>query len=285
LRRQEGSTATLHALSFGIGNWHLGYSLRGIPGWEQAECSEMATIQRILKLLGELDTKATFFVLGRLAEEQPEIVKCLQAEGHEIASHGQAHTPVPRHTPESFREDFRRSMGVLQELTGQKVSGHRAAGWSVTRECLWALDILKDEGLDYDSSVFPTGLHGYGFPGAPLGAYELELPSGRSILEFPAQVLCLGPVKLPAAGGFYFRALPLAITERALRQSERRGEAGMVYLHTYDLDASAPVVKSRLWLRFMRHYNVARAESRLRRLLERSRFCPVRDLATSGVEP
>jgi polysaccharide deacetylase family protein (PEP-CTERM system associated) len=268
-----------HALSFDIENWHLGYSLRGIPGWEEVECSEMATIERILKLLDEFDTKATFFVLGRLAEEQPGIVRCLHSEGHEIASHGHAHLPVPRHRPDSFREDLRRSIGVLEELTNERVSGHRAAGWSVTRECLWALDILKDEGLDYDSSVFPTGFHKYGFPGATLGAHLLPLPSGRSILEFPAQVLSIGPLKLPAAGGFYFRALPVAVSERALRQSEQRGEGGMVYLHAHDLDAAAPVVKSGLWLRLVRHHNLARAEAYLRRLLERFRFRPVCELA------
>ncbi len=274
-------TKVRHAISFDVEDWYQGFILRGIKGWEQYDSREESNVKKILKILDEFNTKATFFVLGKLAEKQPEIVRLIDAKGHEVATHGYAHKLVPEQSPQSFREDLHRSIAVLEEITSKKVTGHRATRWSIVSDCLWTLDILAEEGIEYDSSIFPTRFHPHGIANIPLHPYQIKLPSGNTIYEFPAQVFSLGPFRLPAAGGFYFRALPGKISEWALNQSEKKGHSGMVYLHSFDLDANVPVLKTKITFRIIRYYHLSKTEGYLRRLLERFRFCSVREIVTS----
>jgi polysaccharide deacetylase family protein (PEP-CTERM system associated) len=270
-----------HALTFDVEDWYQGFLYRGIAGWEQYNSREKRTVERVLSLLDEYKTKATFFVLGKVAEQQPEIILSISRAGHEIASHTYSHKPVPRHTPRSFREDLRRSIATLEDITGSRVLGYRAASWSVRSDCLWALDILAEEGIEYDSSIFPTRLHSYGIPHFPPYPHRLHLTSGQSIFELPAQVFSLGGLRLPSAGGFYLRAFPFQLSLQALRQSERSAHSGMVYLHPYDLDADVPRVKVPLAFRVIRYYNLGKTEAYVRRLLSTFRFSPVKDLLSS----
>jgi len=270
-----------HALSFDVEDWFQGFVHRGIRGWEQHGSREKQNIDRVLSLLDQFKTKATFFVLGKLAKEQPEIVLSISRAGHEIASHTYSHKPVPEHTPSSFREDLKRSIAILEDITGNSVVGYRAASWSVRSDCLWALEILAEERVLYDSSVFPTSLHSYGISSSPTYPHRLHFTSGQSILEFPAQVFSLAGLRVPSAGGFYFRALPFQLSLRALKQSERSAHSGMVYLHPYDLDAQVPRIKVPLAFRVIRYYNLAKTETRFRRLLSSFRFSPIKDLLRS----
>lgn len=271
----------IHALTFDIEDWYQGFILRGIDGWQRYGSRERKNVERILEILDQFSTKATFFILGKVAEEQPEIVRLIDAKGHEVATHGYAHKPIPKQNPEAFREDLRRSIAILEEIIGKKVVGHRVARWSITNDCLWALDILAEEGIEYDSSIFPTRFHPYGIGGSPLHPHQIKFPSGNTIYEFPAQVFSLGPLRLPAAGGFYLRALPVKISEWALKQSEKKGHSGMVYLHSFDLDAGVPVLKTKLTFQIIRYYHLAKTEGYLRKLLQRFRFCPVREIINS----
>jgi polysaccharide deacetylase family protein (PEP-CTERM system associated) len=270
-----------HALSFDIEDWYQGFLYRGITGWEHHGSREEGTVERVLSLLDEYKTSATFFVLGKLAEKQPGIIRSISQAGHEIASHTYSHIPVPRLTPATFREDLRRSIATLESITGDKVLGYRAASWSVRSDCLWALDILAEEGVEYDSSIFPTRLHSYGIPEFPTFPQRLHLASGQSILEFPAQVLPVGWLRLPAAGGFYLRAFPYALSAYALRRSERHAHSGMVYVHPYDLDADIPRIKVPVSFRIIRYYHLGKTETYLRRLLSVFKFRPIRDLSGS----
>lgn len=268
----------MHSLTFDVEDWYQGFVLRGIDGWQSYGPRERKNVSRVLDMLSEYNTKATFFILGRLAEEDPKLVSLIDAEGHEVATHGNVHKPIIEHSPKSFQEDVRQSVNILEAITGKKVQGHRAARWSMTSNCSWALDVLSHEGMLYDSSVFPTNIHPYGLPSAPLQPYRIRLRSGRTIVEFPAQVLSLGPLRLPAAGGFYLRALPFAMTERALKQSEKKGHSGLVYLHPYDLDDAVPVLGAPLAFRIIRYYRLNKTEGYLRRLLQRFRFAPVSEI-------
>ncbi len=273
-------TQIYHALTFDIEDWYQGFILRGIEGWEQYGSREKSNVKRILKILDEFNTKATFFILGKLAKQQPEIVRLIDAKGHEVATHGYAHKLVPEQSPQSFREDLHRSIAVLEEIIGKKVIGHRAARWSIISGCLWTLDILAEEGIEYDSSIFPTRFHPHGIANIPLHPYQIKLLSGNTIYEFPAQVFSLGPFRLPAAGGFYLRALPMKISEWALKQSEKKGQSGMVYLHSFDLDAEAPVLNTKITFRIIRYYHLAKTEGYLRKLLQRFCFCPVTQIVS-----
>jgi polysaccharide deacetylase family protein (PEP-CTERM system associated) len=272
----------MHALTFDVEDWYQGFVFRGLLGWERYGSREKQNVERLLSILGDFRTKATFFVLGKFAEDHPEVVSLIDQAGHEISSHGYGHIPLPKHTPASFRDDVRRSLDVLQNITGKKVLGYRAAGWSLTKKSVWAFDILAEEGLEYDSSVFPTFLHKYGFPGSLRFPYRIDLPSGRHIYEFPAQVFAVGPLKFPAAGGFYLRALPFLISRWALLQSQRRGRPGMVYLHPYDLDPLVPRIPAPFTFRIVRYYRLHKTESYLKDLMNRFRFCAVNDIVNES---
>ena len=282
---ETGGPVTAHAMSFDVEDWYQGFIYRNIDGWQGLGSREEKNVGRLLELLEKHQTKATFFVLGKFAEAHPNVVREIDKAGHEIASHGHFHIPLPKTSPERFREDLRQSRGVLADITGREVRGYRAASWSLTRETLWALEIMADEGLSYDSSMFPTSFHAYGLPGSPLKPSRICLSSGSSMIEFPAQVLTLGPIKIPAAGGFYLRGFPQWLYSWALKQSERRGGSGMVYLHPYDIDAEVPRLGVPFVFRVIRYYNLAGTFGRLESLLGSFRFSSIAQLLADSEFP
>jgi hypothetical protein len=148
----------------------------------------------------------------------------------------------------------------------------------MTKECLWALDVLAEEGLLYDSSIFPSGHYKYSLPSFPTKPCRIDIRPDTSIAEFPAQVLSVGSFRIPAAGGFQLRALPARVSQWALRQSERKGTQGMVYLHPYDLDDEVPRLNVSFTFRMIRYYNLARTNRTLRTLLTSFSFIPIRDV-------
>jgi polysaccharide deacetylase family protein (PEP-CTERM system associated) len=269
----------IHSLSFDIENWFQGFVQRGIRGWEGSRHTDEPAIAKLLDVLDEAEVKATFFVVGDFA--QPDLLKKIAERNHEIASHSYDHRAISEHSPTSFREDLRKSISVLQDITGERVVGYRAPRWSLQRKDFWVLDIMCEEQLVYDSSVYPTNLHPFGDRKAPLGPYRLFSGSGQSIFEVPAQVLTFGPIRVPVAGGFYFRALPLSFSKRALRQSEENGSSGMVYLHPYDFDDKVPRLKAGPSFRIIRYHNLGKTEGYLRRLLKEFRFAPIREILDS----
>lgn len=269
---------TIHALTFDVEDWYQGFIYRNIDGWQGLGSREEKNVGRLLALLDKHKTTATFFVLGKFADRHVHVVRMIKEAGHEIASHGYAHIPLPKLTPEEFRTDLQRSCDVLASITGSRINGYRAASWSLMQNQLWALEVLAEEGLKYDSSMFPTSLHAYGMPAAPRYPVNIQIDSGRTIAEFPAQVLALGPVKIPAAGGFYLRAFPGLISRWALEQSDRKSMSGMVYLHPYDIDAEVPKLKVPFVFGVIRYYNLDRTISRLQLLLESYRFTSIQQL-------
>ncbi len=267
-----------NSLTFDVEDWYQGFIYRGISGWEKYGSRESKNVQRILGLLYEYNTKATFFVLGSYAENNHEEIKLILNAGHEIASHGYSHIPVPQHTRASFREDVKRTKKLLEDITGKKISGHRAASWSINKDCLWALDILAEEGYLYDSSIFPTRFHSFGINNYPAYPRKINLQNGGEIYEFPAQVLSLGNIKIPAAGGFFMRAFPYFISELSIKQSQKKENPGMVYLHPFDLDPEAPKLKTKLSFKIVRYYNLSKTEKYLRRLLSKFNFTSIEKL-------
>jgi polysaccharide deacetylase family protein (PEP-CTERM system associated) len=229
---------------------------------------------KIAELLSEHSTKATFFVLGWVAERHPELVKRLAQQGHEIASHGYGHELVHTQTPTEFRQDVRRSKQILEDLIGKPVAGYRAPSFSISSRTPWAIPVLIEEGFRYDSSIYNRfrGATETGVAGA--GAYLIETEVGTIWEVSPSTMNACG-LQLPVAGGGYFRLLPYAVSKMFLRSLERQGSQLVMYLHPWELDPEQPRMEGPL-LSKVRHYlNLSKTEQRLRWLLRDFSFAPI----------
>lgn len=226
----------------------------------------------ILERLAERGATATFFVLGWSAEKDPQMVRAIAAAGHEVASHGWEHLKVSELGPERFRTSVRRTRRFLEDLTGRPVLGYRAPSFSITRSMGWALDVLVEEGYRYDSSIFPVGIHpGYGDASAPTGPWDIRRPGGI-LREVPPATVAMAGQRLPAAGGAYLRFFPVALVRTALREAERAGHAGTLFIHPWDLDPEIQPMPLPLHLRLRLFGGAAMARRRLTTLLSEFRF-------------
>lgn len=244
--------------------------------WPSLESRVCANTERLLGIFDEVGVRATFFVLGWVAERFPDIVRRIAAGGHEVASHGYEHRLVYRQTPAAFREDVRRAKAVLEATVSQPVVGFRAPSYSITRESLFAIDILIEEGFSYDSSIFPIYHDRYGIPDSPRRMYVLNRPAG-SIIEVPGSTVRLGPLNLPVGGGGYFRIAPYFWTRWGIARLNRRDEQPAIfYIHPWELDPEQPRLTAGRLGRFRHYRNLHKTEGRLRALLREFPFGPMR---------
>jgi polysaccharide deacetylase family protein (PEP-CTERM system associated) len=239
--------------------------------WSSYESRVVANTDRLLDLLAMSGARATFFVLGWVAERHPRLVRRIAAEGHELASHSYWHRLVYTLAPDEFREDLRRARGVIEDAAGVHVRGYRAPSYSITARSLWAFDVLIEEGYEYDASVFPIRHDRYGIPTAPRAPYVVTRPGG-SILEVPGTTGLFGSIRLPIGGG-YFRLMPYPYTRWVMRQLNTIEQRPAVfYLHPWEIDPAQPRIAASTVSRW-RHYNkLHRTEDRLRQLLADFRF-------------
>ncbi|MBI4241874.1 MAG: DUF3473 domain-containing protein [Candidatus Rokubacteria bacterium] len=235
---------------------------------------------RVLDLLAGVGVRGTFFVLGLVAETFPDLVRRIREGGHELASHGYSHRPVHGMRPEEFRTDLRRSIASIEDAGGTRVLGYRAPDFSILARDWWALEIMAEEGLRYDSSIFPFAGPRYGVRAAFALPFQVLSASGSKFVEFPlTTVECLG-VRLPAAGGGYFRLAPYCVSRAAIARLNRRGAPATCYFHPYEMDAEE-IARSRQaipWsLRLSQGLMRARVAGKLRRLLGDFSWCPAGD--------
>ncbi len=228
--------------------------------------------RRILDILAAYDARATFFVLGWVAERYPGIVPAIVRGGHEVATHGYGHHKVYEMQPDEFREDMRRSIELLGAQSGTRVRGFRATSFSITPGAEWAFDVLHDLGIEYDASLFPAarGHGGYPCPARPHAS--TIAPSGRPLPELPMSVMRLGPLRLPFSGGGYLRALPQALIRAGFEQLNRDGRPAVVYLHPRDFAPDCPRVPMPLARRFKCYVGTRSTRPKLEMLLRRYRF-------------
>lgn len=244
--------------------------------WDRYPSRVAAQMERLLALLARHNARATCFVVGWVAERHPDLVRTIAGTGHEIASHGWDHARVTTLTRAQFRSSVRRSKRVLEDIAGAPVVGFRAPSFSIVAGREWALDILLEEGYGYDSSLFPIRRPGYGYPTGRSDPHFIERSAGR-LAEIPPATLRWAGMRLPAAGGGYFRLLPYGVVRAALRQCERRHVPGTFYIHPWEIDPDQPRVDVS-WLTRTRHYRGLHGTMpRLERLLTEFRFVPIRE--------
>jgi polysaccharide deacetylase family protein (PEP-CTERM system associated) len=247
--------------------------------WHRYESRVEVNTYRTLDLLEEYKTTATFFVLGWVAERHPELIREIDQLGHEVACHGYSHKLIYDQTRYEFREETKRAKACIEDAVQKPVLGYRAASYSITQKSLWALDVLAEQGFQYDSSIFPIRHDRYGIPGFPRFPHRLNMNGGPPLIEFPPTTFLWGPFTLPTAGGGYLRLLPRIFVLWTIRQIHKRDkEPVMVYFHPWELDPGQPRIHGN-WISKFRHYgNLHKTEAKLILLLHAFRFAPMREV-------
>lgn len=235
--------------------------------WDRLPCRVERNCERILQAFDDRGVKATFFVLGWIAERYPALVRRFVEAGHEVASHGYQHVRVVMQQPGEFGEDVRRTKRILEDTAGVAVRGYRAASYSIGAQNLWALDLLHEAGYEYSSSIYPIRHDLYGMPEAPRFAFK---PRGEEgILEIPITTVAFGERKFPCGGGGYFRLFPYALSRWAIGRVNRKdGRPAIFYFHPWEIDPEQPRLDGiGLKTRFRHYLNLGRMERRLGELL------------------
>ncbi len=277
---ENDGNAVTNILTVDVEDWYMDTD---ISTWDLYEDRIVESTNRIIDILKEYDTKATFFILGYVAENFPEIVNMIKNEDHEICTHGYSHKKITQQTPHEFEEDILRSIRILENITGDKVIGHRASNFTVVEETAWAIDILKKNGLKYDSSIFPVKTQLYGVPKAPLYPYSISSSDikkdsclGEDFLEIPLSVYTV-PIlhkNIPIAGGFYLRFFPYYFIKHSIKKINTRGRRSIFYIHPWELDTGQPRENKIKWYHY---YNLSSTEEKFRKLLKDFKFTSIKE--------
>ncbi len=258
-----------------------------ISGWDRLPSRIEPQVERVLELLDRHSVKATFFVLGWIAERHPALVREIAVRGHELGCHSHRHRLVYDLTPAEFEEDTAAAVRAIEDAAGVRPRLYRAPSYSITSRSLWALDLLAANGFTHDSSIYPITHDRYGIPGFGTAARMLPTPSG-SLMEVPIATVQVWGNRLPVGGGGYLRLLPYRYTAAGIRRLNTRGGLpACVYFHPWELDPAQPRLGAR-WISNLRTYTgVGRMEAKLERLLREFRFSTLTAVhpASAGAPP
>ncbi len=268
-----------NAISIDLEEWFTVYNFASVyprDTWHGLEQRAEKSVRRLLEIFKRHNVKATFFVLGWVAEQIPELIRDISMDGHEIATHGYGHELVKVIGPELFREDLLRSIDVIKSAVSTEIVGYRAPSFSVNPDLDWFFETLSEAGIQYDSSLFPVAFHpDYANSGVPLEPYRIT----PSITEFPMTCFRFAGLTLPCSGGGYFRLLPYQWFKWGIGRVNREGRSAVFYLHPWEIDPDQPRVSGIALQKRFRHYNnLRKCESRLERLLSDFKFTTVRDV-------
>jgi polysaccharide deacetylase family protein (PEP-CTERM system associated) len=277
----------LNALTIDVEDWFCVEAFSKqfpIETWDKQKTRILSNIVRTLEILDDYDVKATFFVLGWIADKFPEIVDYLYNHGHEIGSHSYSHKLVFNMSPDQFREDTLQSLEAINKACDVPVLGYRAPSFSIKPEHEWVWEILADCGFKYDSSVFPVTHDIYGSPDAPRFANIIQINDDRKILEIPPSTVRLFGRNFGFGGGGYLRLFPYWFTEWGIKKVNHMGFPAIVYFHPWEIDFHQP--RQKVGTKSMvRHYtNLRTTEIKLRKLLKKFTFAPVREVFNLSVD-
>lgn len=248
--------------------------------WNLYEDRVIENTNKILDLFEKFNVKATFFTLGYIAEKFPELVKEIDHRGHEIASHGYSHQDIRKISKEQFEMDLKKSLDILEKITGKKVLGFRAPYFSIDKKSFWAMEILSKY-FKYDSSIFPVKTPLYGVPNAPRTIYKLnisnpEIKDDKSkLVELPLathRIPIIG--NIPIAGGFHLRFLPYQYIRYGLNRINKENNSFVFYIHPKDLDPKMPKIKEYAWHYY---YNLKGALNKFERVVDDFKFVTARE--------
>lgn len=264
----------INILQIDVEDWYCDLDIKQ---WGAYEDRVVQNTNKILAMLKKEKVKATFFVLGYVAEHFPQLVKNIANEGHEVASHGYNHKPLTKQTPSEFEEDLLKSLKILKEIIGEEVWGYRAPQFTVVEKTSWAINILKKNGLRYDSSIFPVKTPLYGVPDAPLFPYRISSANIKrdnpkeDFLEFPLSVYRIPIIKknVPIAGGFYLRFFPYGFISYAIKKINEKNQSAICYLHPWELDSQNPRISALKWYHY---YRLGSTEKKFKQLLKNFKF-------------
>ena len=270
-----------NAISIDLEDWFCVKNLSGAikrSDWDSCELRVAETTERLLTLFDQHQTRATFFVLGWIAEKVPDLIRKIEAAGHEIAVHGYNHLLLTEISPDEFELDLAKALQVIEECgLKSRPIGFRAPSFTMVEKTKpWALPILEKYNFKYDSSVFPIGFHpDYGIPDSPLSPYKIS----DGLHEFPMSCLELFGRRFPFGGGGYFRLFPYASTKYCIKKVNDGGRPAMFYLHPWELDPGQPRIKDLSLSKRIRHYrNLDQTEKRFERLLKDFEFTTIREV-------
>lgn len=222
-------------------------------------------VAEVLAEFRRLNWKATFFVLGRIAERLPRLIRSIAEDGHELGSHSLYHKRIFNQSREQFREELRRSKSAIEDAGGKRVRGFRAPDFSIRQDCLWILDEIREAGFSYDSSLTPTDIHDvYGMRDVAPQIHRLT----NGLWEFPGGTFRFLGRTIPCGGGGYLRLYPVALSRMLIANSAKVGQPAMIYSHPYELGSQIPAVRPMsAYRRFRHYYHTGDGLSRLQRIL------------------
>jgi peptidoglycan-N-acetylglucosamine deacetylase len=267
-----------NALTIDLEDWYHGccaVGSRAVPA-EQRRVRRNTEI--ILGILAEFGVRATFFVLGSVAELNRSLVPMIAAAGHEISSHGYSHTLVPLLGPDGFRTELRRSSQIIAEQCGSLPAGFRAPQWSLGPGTPWAPEILRLEGISYDSSYNPLPI--VGNRRGPRAPFRIGT-GGAALLELPPMVTPSPIGNLPTGGGWGFRFFPMSLVRGTVRRLNGAGIPAVLYLHPRELDPYGPRLPLSPLRSFVSYGPRTDAAVRLRELLGTFRFTTLKEVAAA----
>jgi len=274
----------INAISIDLEDWFCVSNVRHLLSrdkWDECQLRVEGNTEKLLKIFQLRGVKATFFVLGWIVERMPGLIRSIEGEGHEIATHGYWHRMLTEMSPEEFSSDIARALDVTRGVVKGEVTGYRAPSFTIVRKTLWALEILKANGIRYDSSIYPISTHpDYGMAESPLGIYTHD----NGIVEFPMSCAEFPGFRVPCSGGGYFRIFPYRLFRALFRRCMAQGRPVVFYLHPWEVDPGQPRVDMSMPRRFRQYVNLGKTIKRLDMLLGEFSFVPLGEILAPYVE-
>jgi len=267
-----------NAMSVDLEDWFCVYNLKNHirrDDWDKCESRVVNNTRRLMDLFRKHKVKSTFFVLGWIADHFPFLIQEICKDEHEIACHGYSHSLLTEMSEESFSQDLTRALTTTRSISQQQVVGFRAPSFSITPKTTWAFDILTQNGILYDSSVYPIGFHpDYGMPDSPLSVYRVN----DALVEFPMSCAVVLNRRIPCSGGGYFRILPYSVSQFLFRRINEKERPFVFYLHPWEIDPEQPRLPLAFVKRFRHYHNLEKTFARMDKLLSEFRFTTMRNV-------
>lgn len=263
----------MNSLTIDVEDWYHALDIDiARTSWDDCEKRVHIGTLSILDSLDKYNIKGTFFILGSVAKNSPDLVKDISNRGHTIGSHGYEHRLITDMSRNEFVEDTRRAKSIVEDITGIEVNMYRASTWSITDKNLWALEVLEDEGFVLDSSVQPFKTYLSGYSGAPVQPYHPRIGDRTlKILEVPPSVIDIGSLRIPFSGGLYFRVLPVGFVKLGLDWVNRNRD-GLIYIHPWEFDNLQPHVANSTFSKFTHYYGIKSNLKKLEKLMSKTEF-------------